>query len=170
MKYKFFKGIRFKPKPNYSDTLLIIHNERVLTLFILAPSKAPLNLSVIATSSTSVIASWQLPPADSRHGIITGYKLFYKIRGSIGAPTILSISSVYSGAKQRRTIKGLAKYTEYEFQVLAFTSTGDGPKSLFEVGRTLEDGNNLTKTVCFETFSFVWCIETLVFPSVIAPD
>ena len=67
-------------------------------------------------------------------------------------------------------MKGLAKYTEYEFQVLAFTSTGDGPKSLFEVGRTLEDGNNLTKTVCFETFSFVWWIETLVFPSVIAPD
>ncbi|XP_022783215.1 titin-like isoform X2 [Stylophora pistillata] len=103
------------------------------------PSKAPSNLSVTARSSTSVTASWQLPPANSRHGIITGYKLFYKIRGSTRAPTILSISSVYSGAKQRRNINGLMKYTEYQFQVLAFTSAGDGPKSLFEVERTMED-------------------------------
>ena len=37
-------------------------------------------------------------------------------------------------------VTGLDKYTEYEFQVLAFTSVGDGPKSLAEVARTKEDG------------------------------
>ena len=38
---------------------------------------------------------------------------------------------------------GLSIYTEYEFQVLAFTSKGDGPKSSVVVERTMEDGKNL---------------------------
>ena len=37
-------------------------------------------------------------------------------------------------------VTGLDRYTEYEFQVLAFTSVGDGPKSSAEVARTKEDG------------------------------
>ena len=40
-------------------------------------------------------------------------------------------------------VTGLDKYTEYEFQVLAYTSGGDGPKSCGEVERTLEDGKKL---------------------------
>ena len=40
----------------------------------------------------------------------------------------------------RRNVAGLDKYTEYEFQVLAFSSDGDGPKSSVEVERTMEDG------------------------------
>ena len=40
-------------------------------------------------------------------------------------------------------VTGLDKYTEYEFQVLAYTSGGDGPKSCVEVERTLEDGKKL---------------------------
>ena len=40
-------------------------------------------------------------------------------------------------------INGLDKYTEYEFQVLAFTSHGDGPESSVVVERTMEDGKKL---------------------------
>ena len=40
-------------------------------------------------------------------------------------------------------INGLDKYTEYEFQVLAFISHGDGPKSSVVVERTMEDGKKL---------------------------
>ena len=40
-------------------------------------------------------------------------------------------------------VTGLDKYTEYEFQVLAFTSKGDGPKSSVVVVRTKEDGKNM---------------------------
>ena len=38
-------------------------------------------------------------------------------------------------------VTGLEKYSEYEFQVLAFTSTGDGPRSAVAVERTMEDGS-----------------------------
>ena len=73
----------------------------------------------------------------ARHGNIAGFKLFYKKKGSGGAATTLSISN---GATLSRTVIGLDKYTEYEFQVLAFTSDGNGPKSSVEVKRTMEDG------------------------------
>lgn len=39
-----------------------------------------------------------------------------------------------------RDVTGLRKYTGYEFQVLARTSVGDGPKSAVEVITTMEDG------------------------------
>ena len=41
-----------------------------------------------------------------------------------------------------RMISTLDMYTEYEFQVLASTSKGDGPKSSVMSVRTKEDGKN----------------------------
>lgn len=39
-----------------------------------------------------------------------------------------------------KVVTRLKKNTEYEFQVLAFTSVGDGPKNSVVVERTKEDG------------------------------
>ncbi|XP_022783170.1 uncharacterized protein LOC111323973 [Stylophora pistillata] len=115
-----------------------------------APSQPPSNFTVSATSSTSVTGSWQLPPGNSRNGIIKGFKLFYKRKDSSGLGTILPINNESS---LNINVTGLNKYTEYEFQVLAFTSVGDGPKSSVVVERTKEDvpsqppsGFNLTAT------------------------
>ena len=90
-----------------------------------------------ATSSTSVRASWQLPAENSTNGIINGFKLFYKKRSSLGPGTVLLIKSA---AVLNKVVDGLDKYTEYEFQVLAFTSVGDGKNSSVVVNRTKEDG------------------------------
>ncbi|PFX30135.1 Protein sidekick-2 [Stylophora pistillata] len=100
------------------------------------PSEAPTNFTLTASSSTSITVGWQLPPKDSRNGVITGFKLFYKNKGSILAPTCLTI---YNGTTRTRVAAKLDEYTEYEFQVSAFTSVGDGPKSSVEVERTMED-------------------------------
>ena len=93
-----------------------------------------------ASTSTSISASWYLPPENARHGNITGFKLFYKKKDSVGSPLNVTING---GGNHTEDIAGLAKYTEYEFQVLAFTSVGDGPKSSVVVERTKEDGKNL---------------------------
>ena len=107
-------------------------------MFISVPSQPPTAFKLTASSSTSITASWQLPPVFARHGrTITGFKLFYRKKGSVGSATTLTISS---GSTLSRNVTGLDKYTEYEFQVLAFTSDGDGPKSPVEVQRTMEDG------------------------------
>ena len=114
---------------------------------IVVPSSPPSSFSVTVISSTSIRASWQLPPADSQNGIITGFKLFYKKNDSAGAPITLHINN---GETYKINVTGLEKYTEYEFQVLAFTSIGDGPKSSPMVTRTLQDGKTPKITSCFQ--------------------
>ena len=102
-----------------------------------APTEAPGGFAVTASTSTSISASWQLPLEDFRHGIITGFKLFFKRKGSDDSTTILLIESA---SLLTKTVNGLDAFTEYEFQVLAFTSVGDGPKSSVKVAKTREDG------------------------------
>ena len=118
--------------------LLLLFNYH--SVLISVPSKAPSELALSAISSTSITASWQLPPAYSRHGIIAGFKLFYKKKGFIGS---IRVETINDGRTFLGVINGLDKYTEYEFQVLAFTSHGDGPKSSVVVERTMEDGKKL---------------------------
>ena len=104
---------------------------------ISVPSQAPSGFKVTASTSTSITASWQLPPEYARHGNITGFKLFYKEKDSVGSSLNLTIND---GGSYTKDITGLSRYTEYEFKVLAFTSAGDGPKSSVLVERTKEDG------------------------------
>ena len=109
----------------------------MLNCSIAVPSQPPSNFSLNAKSSTSIEASWQLPPVGSRNGNIKGFTLFYKEEGFTGSQTEVPINSTSTLVKD---VTGLAKYTVYEFQVLAFTSVGNGPKSTAKVKRTKEDG------------------------------
>ena len=92
-----------------------------------------------AATSTSVTASWKLPPLDSRNGIIKGFKLFINMKGSSDKPDIqlidVSNASVYT-----KTVTGLQESTKYELQVLAHTSAGDGPKSFVQFVKTKGSG------------------------------
>ena len=86
-------------------------------------------------TSTSILVSWQPPPIHSRNGIIIGFKLFYKRKGSSH-----SGYTVYIHNALTYNATGLLKYTEYELQVLAFTKIGDGPNSSVLTTRTRQDG------------------------------
>ena len=109
-----------------------------MVLYISVPSQPPTTFKLTASSSTSITASWQLPPVFARHGRnITGFKLFYKKKGCGASETNLTINST---SMLSRNVTGLNKFTEYGFQVLAYTPDGDGPKSPVEVKRTKEDG------------------------------
>ena len=63
--------------------------------------------------------------------------MFYKKKGSSGSQTEERING---GSHRTKLVSGLDMYTEYEFQVLAFTSKGDGPTSPLKTKRTMEDG------------------------------
>ena len=63
--------------------------------------------------------------------------MYYKKKGSLGLASMVTINNETIRVED---VFGLEKYTEYEFQVLAFTSAGDGPKSSVLVERTNEDG------------------------------
>ena len=114
-----------------------------------------------ADTSTSITVSWQLPPADSRNGIIAGFKLFYKKKGSFGsaATEVISDSETF-----KKTVTRLLKYTEYEFQVLVFTSTGDGPKSHVQLKRTKADGKQMrfSTVVLYPVNSFQSSVNVVI--------
>ena len=88
-------------------------------------------------TSTSVRASWHLPPANSTYSIILGFKLLYRNKSSAAEPP--TVITIRSNSTLIREVTGLGKYTEYEFQVLAFSSDGNGPSSV-QVVTTNEDG------------------------------
>ena len=93
----------------------------------------------MATNSTTIRASWQLSPGDSERGIVKGFKLFYKKKDVVGLPTTLTIT----GSEIRTYYAtGLDRNTEYEFQLLAFSLAGDGPKSSMKVMRTMDNGKD----------------------------
>ena len=138
LKFLFFRSIKS------FEYLIIIYVCSVLSF--LGPSQSPDSFYVTATTSTSITANWQLPSADGRNGIIRGFKLFYKRKDDASSPTILTINS--AGILTRR-VTGLDIYTEYKFQVSAFTSAGDGPKSTVLIKRTKEDGKELKKNSIF---------------------
>ena len=111
----------------------------LINCLIAVPSQAPWNLTVTAISSTSIAVAWQLPPVDSRNGIIRGFRLYLKKKGFVGLSANITITN---GTIHNTEVNGLDKYTEYELQMLAFTSVGDGPRSSTHAERTKEDGNN----------------------------
>ena len=111
-----------------------------IVVIFTVPFIAPSNLTVTVINSSSVTAYWQLQPEISSNGIIRGFKLFYRKNSSVGLPSILTIKN---GTIHSQDITGLDKYTKYEFQVLAFTSVGDGPRSAVLVEITREDGKIL---------------------------
>lgn len=117
------------------------HND---AFFIPVPPEAPSKFTVIAQSSTSVETSWELLTLHSNKRIIVGFKLIYRKEDSNDSAIILTINSA---AVFTTNVTGLEKYTKYEFQVLAFSSAGDGPTSSVQVERTMEDGKGLTSSV-----------------------
>ena len=125
---------------DYKNVILVeLH---VSCCSIVAPSRAPDGFTVTAKSSTSITASWQLPPADDRNGVIAGFKVFYKKKSSSGSQTRVVVKS---GSTLTKVVAGLDEYTEYQFQVLAYTAVGDGPYSSVKYATTMEDGKNLIK-------------------------
>ena len=115
------------------------------------PSQAPGNFTVTSQTSTSILASWQ-HPSTSDSAVITGYKIFYKRKGSLGSVYTLLIDDA---TKLSINVTGLLKYTEYEFQILAFTSAGDGANSSSVTERTKEDGNEaISSLICFYVIDF----------------
>ena len=123
-----------------------------------APSQAPTNLSATINNSTSVSVNWQLPPGISRNGVILGFTLYYRKSGTSDQA---NTATVHDGTVLSTTIKGLGKFTGYEFQVSAFTCAGDGPRSSVVTERTSEDSKTCTVTVIMKTRTCIWTILLL---------
>nr|XP_023685314.1 receptor-type tyrosine-protein phosphatase delta-like isoform X7 [Paramormyrops kingsleyae] len=101
------------------------------------PSAAPQVVRCSSPSSTSILVSWQPPPAESRNGIITKYTIQYAVAaGEDVAPRQTARAPPESS---RFLLENLNKWTEYRVTVSAHTQAGPGPESLPLLIRTEED-------------------------------
>ena len=93
------------------------------------------------STSNSVTALWDLPPLGSRNGMIKGFKLFINRKGSEDKANVQLVNASNTSF-YTKTVTGLQESTEYELQVLAYTSAGDGPRSSVQFVKTLEVGKS----------------------------
>ena len=68
---------------------------------------------------------------------------------------------INNGAIFNKTVTGLDRNTFYEFQVLASTSVGDGPKSSVKVERTKEGGKRLFLFIYLFVDLFIFLFVTV---------
>ena len=121
------------------QTLCIVH-ALILSMYLIPVPSAPLNFSLEAVSATELSASWLEP--DPTNGVILNYTVVCNITNNQfyleqdptgGEDPIVSFTQLLS-----LTISGLQPFTEYECNVVASTSVGQGDPSQSEVQRTTE--------------------------------
>lgn len=96
----------------------------------------PTRLAAYNTSSTSVMVTWLPVPDGYVHGILRGYRLFFKIDEDRFYQNVTTLNQSFE-------LTGLEKFTNYSVKVLAFTRIGDGNVSDPVLVSTDEDGKLL---------------------------
>lgn len=99
----------------------------VTSVHCLVPTEAPSNPNAVALDSTSARINWGPVPQEHHHGIIRGYRIFYRKDGN---DTELVKES--AEAANSTLLLSLAKAAKYRVKLLAFTSAGEGKASELE--------------------------------------
>lgn len=123
------------------------------------PSGAPLNITAIAQSSSSILISWQPPQILEQNGIVSSYDVEINTTDPSIKPrkyrfpantTNITVTGNPKCALHNDLIAfytynhliaaGLEKYTDFQVFVAAGTSLGYGPFSKSVSVKTFEDG------------------------------
>ncbi|XP_077109678.1 receptor-type tyrosine-protein phosphatase S isoform X5 [Ranitomeya variabilis] len=101
------------------------------------PSAPPQDVKCVSTKSTTILVSWQPPPAESHNGILAGYSVHYGALDSED-PVPKEVKDIPPQTTEI-LLEALEKWTEYRITVVAHTAVGPGPESSPIVVRTDED-------------------------------
>ena len=102
---------------------------------IVGPDAAPVIIEAFSPSSTSLYLSWDPPPPELHRGILTGYRITYKIVAMDRSVQITTNTSI--------TLEDLNAFTSYQVSVSAGTVVGYSPEDTINI-MTLDD----SKTQC----------------------
>ncbi|XP_069819622.1 receptor-type tyrosine-protein phosphatase S-like [Dendropsophus ebraccatus] len=101
------------------------------------PSAPPQDVKCVSTKSTTILVSWQPPPAESHNGILAGYSVHYSALDS--EDHVPKEVKDIPPQTNEILLEALEKWTEYRISVVAHTAVGPGPESSPLVVRTDED-------------------------------
>ena len=104
---------------------------------MIEPSLAPVNVEVIAVTSSVIQVSWEEVPIIDQNGVITQYEVEYNQTtfDSVMSPTNTFVDSTVLSVN----LIELEEYVDYSIRVKAYTSVGPGPYSEVVMATTLED-------------------------------
>ena len=88
---------------------------------------------MIALNTTAIEVQWELPPYNHRGGLIRGYKVFI-LPANGGEEQSINIPN---NSTNVYVVRGLQAITSYRISVLAYTSVGDGPRTILLTIATL---------------------------------
>ena len=77
------------------------------------PSLAPSSLTCSSSSSTSLTLSWQPPPPEAMHGVLTAFTVYYRAMREWEVGKVVKESTQDKGL----TLTGLQPYQNYTLQV-----------------------------------------------------
>ena len=104
-----------------------------LTLCLIVPTGAPLNISAVPIGSTSVLLTWEAPRADTQNGIVRSYNISVVELESGEEWSLLS-----PGSDTYRIVTSLHPFYRYNCTVAAYT-IATGPTGSTVV-QTLPEG------------------------------
>ena len=113
------------------------------------PTSPPLNLSFVASTSTSVTLFWAPPPTPNQNGVITGYT----IQVFSSQQVLLRETNISSNGG---TVDSLHPFYNYTCTVVAYTAAGKGPSTPPITVTTLQDGeanNDTSITILHNMFT-----------------
>ncbi|XP_062542700.1 neogenin isoform X1 [Armigeres subalbatus] len=108
-------------------------HEIVVKTHSTVPSEAPSNVTLEASSSTSITIRWQPPPVEDRNGQITGYKIRYRKNKKP-----LQVETTPANIRHWE-LKGLERLSAYQVKIAAMTVNGSGPFSEWHHIETYEN-------------------------------
>lgn len=106
------------------------------------PTRAPTNVTVVTRDSSSIRVTWQPIPKEYHNGVLLGYIVFYRKRGTKKwqRQTISSADSYFY------VIYGLLPGDSYIVAVAGYTKNGTGKKSIgVSVDRSLPTSKLATR-------------------------
>lgn len=111
------------------------------------PSSAPVNLQCVSLSADAVQLTWTHPAPAHHHGLLLGFRLFYKIVPVVSKQLHLLDDVSFFRPESKKVgnvvesvLYGLQAFQNYSIQISAFNRAGSGPLSVPVVCQTDETG------------------------------
>ncbi len=98
-------------------------------------------MTAAASSSTTIVVTWDIVPPIDQNGIITMYEVLYQPLETFDG-AISSHSLITSSVVMMVVLQDLEEYVSYTISVRAYTNVGAGNYSSGIIISTLEDGIN----------------------------
>ncbi|XP_054649071.1 cell adhesion molecule DSCAML1-like [Dunckerocampus dactyliophorus] len=162
--------VDLRPAKNYNLRMFVINSEgmsdpsNVLTITTkeAAPEGPPLDMRLLALSSTRIKVTWKPPRADLRNGLLRSYSISYKEYDPAGRPSKRWQHQSVGATREEESLilNGLKPSTKYGVLIQALTNEGIGPASTAPLCSTFDEVVQTSTQATTKTpFTVIWNTE-----------